>query len=298
MKNALFLFNPKAGKGTIKNGLSKITDILTQAGFLVTVYPTQAKGDALEKILLWGDSYDRIVVAGGDGMLHEAVNAVMKLPHKVDLAYIPSGTANDFALSNKIPKSIEKAAQVAAGEQRRTIDVGTFNGEYFSYVAAFGAITDVPYTTDQNAKNTFGYLAYLANAAKYMNLQTLFKTARKMEIKTDEKNLEGEFLVCCVSNSMTIGSLKQFVPKNVQLNDGLLEGLFIKKPTNLTEFSNALNVLLLGNLNAQGITTLKSSRFEFTLDEPANWTFDGEDGGMHDKAIIENHKQALTMLMP
>ena len=84
----------------------------------------------------------------------------------------------------------------------------------------------------------------------------------------------------------------------MQLNDGLLEGLFIKKPTNLTEFSNALNVLLLGNLNAQGITTLKSSRFEFTLDEPANWTFDGEDGGMHDKAIIENHKQALTMLMP
>ena len=298
MKKALFLFNPRAGKGTIKNGLSKITDILTQAGFLVTVYPTQAKGDAYEKILEWGKTYDRIVVAGGDGMLHEAVNAVMKLPHMVDLAYIPSGTANDFAIANKIPKVIDKASLVAAGEQRRTIDIGTFNGEYFSYVAAFGAITDVPYTTDQNAKNAFGFLAYLANAAKYVNLQTLFKAARKMEIKTDDKVFEGEFLVCCVSNSKTIGSLKQFVPKDVALNDGLFEGLFIKKPTNITEFSNALNVLLMGNLDAQGITTVKSSRFEFTLDKPANWTMDGEDGGMHDKAVIENHKQALTMLMP
>ena len=222
----------------------------------------------------------------------------MKLPHMVDLAYIPSGTANDLAIANKIPKDIDKAALLAAGEQRRSIDIGTFNGEYFSYVAAFGAITDVPYTTDQNAKNAFGFLAYLANATKYVNLQTLFKAARKMEIKTDDKVFEGEFLVCCVSNSKTIGSLKQFVPKDVALNDGLFEGLFIKKPTNITEFSNALNVLLMGNLNAQGITTVKSSRFEFTLDTPTNWTMDGEDGGMHDKAVIENHKQALTMLMP
>ena len=94
MKKALFLFNPRAGKGTIKNALSKITDILTQAGFLVTVYPTQAKGDAHDKILEWGLSYDRIVVAGGDGMLHEALNAVMNLSRKVDLAFIPSGTTS------------------------------------------------------------------------------------------------------------------------------------------------------------------------------------------------------------
>ena len=298
MKNALFLFNPRAGKGSIKSGLSKITDILTQSGFLVTVYPTQAKGDAYEKILQWGLSYDRIVVAGGDGMLHEALNAVMKLERKVDLAFIPSGTANDFAISNKIPKIVDKAAELAAGENRRIIDIGTFNGEYFSYVAAFGAITDVPYTTDQGAKNTFGYLAYLANAAKYMNLQTLFGSAREMEIKTDEKVLTGEFLVCCVSNSRTIGSLKQFVPEDVTLNDGLFEGLFIKKPTNITEFGNALNVLLVGNLHAEGIITVKSSRFEFALDKPANWTLDGEDGGLHDTAVIENHHQALTMLLP
>lgn len=298
MKTALFLFNPHAGKGSIKSGLAKITDILTRAGFLVTVYPTQARNDAYEKIIQMGSSFDRIVVAGGDGMFHEALNAVMKLPRKVDLGFIPSGTANDFAISNKIPKVVDKAAELAAGENERKIDIGTFNGEYFSYVAAFGAVTDVPYTTDQNAKNAFGFLAYLANAAKYMNLQTLFNSAREMEIRTDDKILSGEFLVGCISNSKTIGSLKQFLPNDVALNDGLFEGLFIKKPTNLTEFSNALNVLLVGNLDAQGIITLKSSRFEIEMDKAANWTLDGEDGGLHDKAVIENHKQALTMLLP
>ena len=294
----MFLFNPHAGKGSIKSGLAKITDILTRAGFLVTVYPTQARNDAYEKIIQMGSSFDRIVVAGGDGMFHEALNAVMKLPRKVDLGFIPSGTANDFAISNKIPRIVDKAAAIAAGENERKIDIGTFNGEYFSYVAAFGAVTDVPYTTDQNAKNAFGFLAYLANAAKYMNLQTLFNSAREMEIRTDDKILSGEFLVGCISNSKTIGSLRQFLPNDVALNDGVFEGLFIKKPTNLTEFSNALNVLLMGNLDAQGIITLKSSRFEFEMDKAANWTLDGEDGGLHDKAVIENHKQALTMLLP
>lgn len=298
MKTALFLFNPHAGKGSIKSGLAKITDILTRAGFLVTVYPTQARNDAYEKIIQMGSSFDRIVVAGGDGMFHEALNAVMKLPRKVDLGFIPSGTANDFAISNKIPRVVDRAAEIAAGENERKIDIGTFNGEYFSYVAAFGAVTDVPYTTDQSAKNAFGFLAYLANAAKYMNLQTLFNSAREMEIRTDDKILSGEFLVGCVSNSKTIGSLKQFIPNDVALNDGLFEGLFIKKPTNLTEFSNALNVLLVGNLDAEGIITLKSSRFEFEMDKAANWTLDGEDGGLHDKAVIESHKQALTMLLP
>lgn len=298
MKTALFLFNPHAGKGTIKAGLSKITDTLTRAGFLVTVYPTQSKGDACDKVLKWGLKYDRIVVAGGDGMLHEAFNAVMKLERPVDLAYIPAGTANDFANSHKIPKAVDKAAAIAAGNQRRTIDVGTFNDEYFTYVAALGAITDITYTTDQGAKNVFGYLAYLGTALKYINPQILLGSARKMEIKTDKKILTGEYLVCCVSNSLTIGSLKQFVPDDVITNDGLFEGLFIKKPKNLAQLSHTLDLVFSGNMDHPEIITLKSSRFEFTLDRGANWTLDGEDGGTCDHAVIQNHRQALTMILP
>lgn len=298
MKNALFLFNPHAGKGTIKAGLSKITDILTRAGFLVTVYPTQSKGDAFDKILKWGSSYDRIVVAGGDGMLHEAFNAVMRLKKQVDLAYIPAGTVNDFAVSHKIPRVVEKAAMVAAGNQRRTIDVGKFNDEYFTYVAAMGAITDITYTTDQVSKNMFGFMAYMGNALKYINPQILMNAARKMEIRTDTKVLTGEFLVCCVSNSLSIGSLKQFVPDDVIMNDGLFEGLFIKKPTNLAEFGHTLDLLFSGNMDHPEIITLKSSRFEFSIDRSTEWTLDGEDGGSHEHAVIQAHKQALTMIMP
>ena len=36
-------------------------------------------------------------------------------------------------------------------------DIGSLNGEFYVYVAAFGIFTDVTYATPQNIKNTLGY---------------------------------------------------------------------------------------------------------------------------------------------
>ena len=123
-------------------------------------------------------------------------------------------------------------------------------------------------------------------------------SCRKMEIETDSTTLSGDFLVCCVSNSKSIGSLKQLVPKDVVLDDGLMEGLFIRRPDNFAEMSNAIDLLISGNMNAENIISLKSSRFSFRTDTPTSWTLDGEDGGIHTNVDIEDRKQALTILLP
>ncbi len=298
MKKALFLFNPHAGKGKIIANISAITDILTKAGYLVTIYPTQCKGDATEKILKWGGYYERIIVGGGDGMLHEAVNGVMNLTRPVDLAYIPSGTVNDFATSHKIPRDIGKAARIAAEGTSTSIDVGLFGDTYFSYVAAFGAVSDIPYTTNQEAKNTFGFLAYLTNALRYADPRNLMASCRTMEIRSDRYVFTGEFLVGCISNSLTIGSLRQLVPQNVELKDGLMEGLFIQKPKNLAQFGHALDLLMSGNMDHPEILSTRSSSFEIITDEDTAWTLDGEDGGIHRSVSVRDCKRQLTMILP
>ena len=43
-KKMLFIYNPKAGKGQIKNNLCDIIDVFVKAGNEVTVYPTQYAG--------------------------------------------------------------------------------------------------------------------------------------------------------------------------------------------------------------------------------------------------------------
>lgn len=331
MKTALFLFNPHAGKGKIGTKLASITDTLTKAGFLVTTYPTQAPNDATEKISQWGKFYDRVIVAGGDGMLHEAVNGIMSLiktnpcltnpSHEISatkkdspaLAYIPSGTVNDFAVSHKIPKNIDAAVKLSATGTIHITDIGSLIGQnttqataeksntisqYFSYVAAFGAITDITYTTDQESKNIFGFLAYLASATKYINLKLLLGACRHMVIQTDTQTIEDDFLLGYICNSKTIGSFKQLVPKGADLNDGLFEALFIKKPHTIANLSHVLNLLLNGNTDIPEIVTLKSSHYTITTSEPTEWNLDGEDAGLYNLVSIQAHHQALPIILP
>ena len=47
MKKLLFVFNPHAGKGQIKDNLCDIVDIFTKGGYEVVTYPTQAKLTAI-----------------------------------------------------------------------------------------------------------------------------------------------------------------------------------------------------------------------------------------------------------
>ena len=67
MKQLLFIFNPTAGKGQIRGSLAGIVDQFTKLGYLVTIYPTQGKGDAADAAAMLSIRYDRVICAGGDG---------------------------------------------------------------------------------------------------------------------------------------------------------------------------------------------------------------------------------------
>ena len=109
----LFIFNPHAGKGQIKNHLVDIVDMMVKAGFDVTIYTTQAQADATRKVVEEGAEYDRIVCSGGDGTLDEVMTGLMQAKLHIPIGYIPTGSTNDFANSLGIPKEMLKAAERA-----------------------------------------------------------------------------------------------------------------------------------------------------------------------------------------
>ena len=51
MRRLLFVFNPHSGTGKIRKQLSEVLDIFTKSGYETVVYPTQAPGDGMKKIL-------------------------------------------------------------------------------------------------------------------------------------------------------------------------------------------------------------------------------------------------------
>ena len=218
-KKMLFIFNPKAGKGKIKANLLDIVDIFNKGGYEVIIYSTQKSRDAYEKAKEYHDKVDLIVCSGGDGTLDEVVTGVMEKNSNVPIGYIPAGSTNDFANSLFMPKSMTEAASMIMTEQLYHCDIGRFNNQSFTYIAAFGLFTDVAYQTDQDLKNILGHVAYLLEGVK-----RLFDIkSYHMKIESEELTVENDFIFGMVTNSRSVGGFKNLTGKNVDMNDGLFE---------------------------------------------------------------------------
>lgn len=295
MKKLLFVYNARAGKSQISSYLSEIINTFTEEGYLVTAYPTQYRMDAFEKIKEMAPLYDLVVVSGGDGTLSEAVKGLMQCDVRVPLGYIPAGSTNDFARSVAIPKNMIEAAKYAVNGQRFPIDVGSFNGEYYCYVAAFGAFTDVSYETPQNIKNIFGHLAYFLQCVKSVGKLEAYS----LSIEHDGELVEGDFVLGMISNALSIGGMTQLVSKkDVAFDDGLFEVVLIKMPNSPSEFQGLLGRLIAGDLDPRYFVTFKTASMRITSESEIKWTLDGEAGGEYSVVEIGIHKKAIDIVIP
>lgn len=283
-KKLLFIYNPCAGKGTMKNKLSDVIEIFMKADYEVTVYATQREAEATEIVVETGSRYDRIVCSGGDGTLHEVTQGLMQMPRdeRPVCGYIPAGTVNDFARGLKLPMRVKLAAKVSAKDKVKPVDIGLMNGKCFTYVSAFGAFTSVSYETSQAAKNLLGRTAYiLQGMAQLGNIK-----AYHAVIQTDKETIEDDFIFGMVSNARSIGGFSFFKNGLVSLNDGLFEGVFIRKPKNPLELQAVLNSFVKLTPNEQ-ILGFHSKRFVITSEEEIPYTLDGENGGSFKRTEIE-----------
>ena len=293
MKKLLFIFNPYSGKAQIKNKLLEIVDIMVKAGYEVTIYPTQARADALNLVQKRAKKYDLVVCSGGDGTLDEAVSGMMLSEKKVPLGYIPAGSTNDFANSLKIPKDMVKAAKAAVSGKKFACDVGKFNDSFFIYVAAFGIFTAVSYKTSQEWKNILGHAAYILEGAKSLHEITLYH----MRVEYEDQVIEDEFIYGMITNSNSVGGFKNMTGKNVLLDDGKFEVTLIRKPKNLVELNEILASLSNMIDDTDAIYSFKSDCITFYAEEKVPWTLDGEYGGNPQEVKISNQQQALEIMV-
>ncbi len=298
MKKLLFVYNPHSGKGVIGQSLSPIICRLTSGGYDVTVHPTSEQRDGQNYIRDHAAEYDTVVASGGDGMLHEMFCGLNEAGIKMPCGYIPAGTVNDFASSLGIPKIPEEAAEIIVDGNFREIDTGSFNGTVFSYVAAFGMFTKVSYATDQKMKNALGSAAYFIEVLKNLDPKAFRESTVHARIGFDGKVFEDDFIYGMACNTLSVGTLKGIIPHGAKMDDGLIEGVFIKAPKSLIELDSIRNALITGNLDIPGIIYSKSASFTVDTDRDIEWTLDGEFGGSHSHADIRVKVQAVSIAVP
>lgn len=294
MEKILFIYNPNAGKGLIKEHLADVLTIISDAGYEMVVYPTKANKDAYEKVKNFTEDYARVICSGGDGTLDEVVTGMMARNKRVPIGYIPAGTTNDFANSLEIPKDMIKAAQVAVDGEVFACDVGNFNEDIFVYIAAFGLFTDVSYGTNQKVKNVLGHLAYvLEGATKLLDIPSYH-----MKVEVNGEVIEDDFMFGMVTNSRSVGGFKGMVGKDIVFDDGVFEVTLIKKPKNPIMLQEILAALVIEQIDTKYMYTFKTDRITFDVDEEIPWTLDGEFGGKHEDVVITNENKALKIMVP
>ena len=293
-KDMLFIYNPKAGKAQIRNHLVDILDIFVKDGYEVTVYPTQARGDAIKKTRRKKDKYDIVVCSGGDGTLDEVFTGMMQCKKKVPIGYVPAGSTNDFAMSLNIPKQMVQAAETVVNGETYAVDVGMFNEDVFVYIAAFGLFTEVSYETDQQAKNVLGHVAYLLEGMKRLAAIKSYK----LKVTVNDEIIEDEFIFGMITNSYSVGGFQRITGNNVELDDGEFEITLIKKPQNPIELNRVMAALVDRDIDAECMYCFKASEVHIESEEDVSWTLDGEFGGSHKEVTVKNLHKSLEIRVP
>jgi len=100
-----------------------------------------------------------VIVGGGDGSLSYTVDEVVG--RDCVFALLPLGTANSFARTLGIPLDLDGAVKVIATGQRRRIDLGMINDDYFANCAAMGLSPMIGEGIPHKLKRYLGRVGYL-----------------------------------------------------------------------------------------------------------------------------------------
>lgn len=295
MKKLFFIVNLIAGKATIGAVIGEILDEFTKAEYEVTVHITQSGTDARDKSrYACQNGYDLIVCAGGDGTLSQCFHGIMESERQLPIGYIPAGSTNDFARTLGIPKTpMESVKWITKGVPVK-IDIGRFNNRYFSYIAAFGAFTNVTYETSQQVKNVLGHASYILNGlSQISNLRS-----KLMRIEFNGNVLEGDYIFGMVTNSGSVAGLLSM--NDFLLDDGVFEVTLIKKPANIVQLQKIVHSLLniSEEIDNEYVRFFRTNKITFTAlnDEQISWTLDGEFGGDLSVNVVENRCKAIEIM--
>ncbi len=216
------LTNPTAGRGKGARTAAMALPRLLEAGYDVRSLAGRSPEEAMELARQCvADGVEALVVCGGDGMVHLAVQAVAATT--TPLGIIPSGTGNDVARYLDLPRSDPAlAADVVARGKERVIDLARVGSVHFVTVlaAGFDAIVNERANAMAWPKGQMRY-----NLATLAELRVLAPIPYVLELDGVEERLEATLVA--VGNGPSFGGGLR-ITEGAELDDGLLDVVVIR----------------------------------------------------------------------
>ena len=293
---SLFL-NPTAGRGRAGQRVLQIDTLFREAGICLDVIESTAMGDLEQKVTAHVNGGARqLVVAGGDGSIHEVVNGILRARKSVELGVIPIGTGNDFAKSCSIPVQWEDAVQELAGRRQgntpaRPIDAGRMNDRFFANGAGIGFDAKVTRIA-RDIHWRIGDLVYLVAVLKGMIDGV---TTPQVTMQFSGHKIEGPITLANISNGSWVGGMFHIAPM-AKNDDGELD-LVIAGPVSRLRIMALLPKLMKGShIEQPEITHSRLKRCQITASAAVPSHLDGEVQPLQTHFDIEVLKGALRLM--
>ena len=233
------LTNPTSGRGRGGAVSDEVLPRLTDAGYAVRNLRGRDADEALD--LARGcvsDGVETLVVIGGDGMVHLALQALAGTETRLGL--VPAGTGNDVARYFDLPRKDALAAtDVIIGGKERVVDLARVGATYFLTVLAAGFDAVVNERANQMTWPK-GQMRY--NLATVAELRTLRPISYVVELDGREQRFEATMVA--VGNGPSFGGGLR-ITEGAVLDDGLLDVVWFR-PLTRRELLRAYPLLFKG----------------------------------------------------
>lgn len=289
--------NPAAGRGRAGRRLPVIENLLREGGLDIDVRSSTTAGDIETQVREAVDAgAETLIVAGGDGSIHEAVNGIMTAQQPTSFGIIPTGTGNDFAKAAGIPLEWEAATtlladRIVSKSPLRPIDVGRMNERFFANGAGIGFDAKVSrIALDFNWP--IGDLVYLVAVLRAMIDGII---TPDMKIRADGFAWDGPLTLANISNGPWVGGIFHIAPM-ADNTDGELD-LVVAAPVSFVQILGLLPKLMRGrHIGDRRITHTPVRALQIEASAPVPSHLDGEVQELATKFSIEILPAALRLI--
>ena len=288
----VLITNPISGKGKAGAVAEQALQHLTAQGYTGRLELTTQAGDAkrIAREAIENGSH-WIIACGGDGTIHEVVNAIAERPDVI-LGVLPCGKGNDFAEALKIPTKPIEAIEVLLVGTTRQVDLGKIGDYYFDTIVTCGYDAEVSRRVTEEGTPFSGTAAYV-----YTAITTLFRyRSPVVRLEGDFGSYEGEILLTATGLTASYGGGMKIVPGAI-IDDGLFDVCIIEPVPHRTVLRLLFTLFWGGHAGHPAVQMHRTKSLTIETDPPILLYADGERI-CYTPATVEIIEQGLTVIAP
>ncbi|HXU29554.1 MAG TPA: diacylglycerol kinase family protein [Thermoanaerobaculia bacterium] len=215
-----FLVNPSSGRGAGARHLDRLRILASRhgAGLAVTRSASELPMQAYRAAQ---DGVERLIVVGGDGTMHFALQGLAG--SECALGVVPLGSGNDLAGSLGVPAKLDEAVERAISGPIRKIDLIRVGPMYSVSYLGVGFDSEVTRTANQ-VKHLRGPLIYIWAVIKTL---ATFQPPH-LRVEHDGGIFEGKAMFAVAANLPRFGGGMRIAP-DARIDDGLLDLVIVRE---------------------------------------------------------------------